>query len=60
MVSIGPFNVTRERFEFLQWVAVLCGVGLVLLLAGLWALNPRLRERLLRKNTAQASSEATP
>ncbi|KPL66141.1 MULTISPECIES: type III secretion system inner membrane ring lipoprotein SctJ [Pseudomonas syringae group] len=60
MVSIGPFNVTRERFEFLQWVAVLCGVGLVLLLAGLWALNPRLRERLLRKNPAQASSEATP
>ncbi|WP_249584550.1 type III secretion system inner membrane ring lipoprotein SctJ [Pseudomonas viridiflava] len=59
-VSIGPFNVTRERFEFLQWVAVLCGVGLVLLLAGLWVLNPRLRGRLLRKNTAQASSEATP
>lgn len=40
MVEIGPFSLTRERWQFWQWLLGLCAVALVLLLGGLLALNP--------------------
>ncbi|MFJ4143896.1 type III secretion system inner membrane ring lipoprotein SctJ [Pseudomonas sp. NPDC089734] len=51
LVSFGPFTMTRERLEFLQWIAVLCTFGIVLLLAGLWVLNPQWRQRFKPRPT---------
>ncbi|QXI31247.1 type III secretion system inner membrane ring lipoprotein SctJ [Pseudomonas vanderleydeniana] len=48
MVEIGPFSLTRERWQFWQWLLGLCAVALVLLLGGLLALNPGWRQRLFK------------
>ncbi|WP_085657082.1 type III secretion system inner membrane ring lipoprotein SctJ [Pseudomonas sp. B11(2017)] len=45
-VTVGPFTLTRERWRFWQWLLGLCAVAGVLLVAGLFALNPHWRQRL--------------
>ncbi|MCV4286678.1 type III secretion inner membrane ring lipoprotein SctJ [Pseudomonas capsici] len=57
MVSFGPFTMTRERMEFWQWMAVLCTFGIALMLAGLWALNPQWRQRLMPRPGPAVATE---
>lgn len=45
-VTLGPFTMAREHFEFWQWIAAICSAGVLLLFAGLLALNPTWRQRL--------------
>lgn len=49
LVSIGPFELTRERLEFWQWILGLSAFGTALLLGGLFALNPRWLQRVSRR-----------
>ncbi|MFJ2462532.1 type III secretion system inner membrane ring lipoprotein SctJ [Pseudomonas sp. NPDC087615] len=47
-VSFGPVQMTRERWQFWQWLLGLCAVAGVLLLGGLLVLNPRWHQRLAK------------
>ncbi|WP_260954410.1 type III secretion system inner membrane ring lipoprotein SctJ [Pseudomonas citri] len=46
MVSFGSFVIPRERWEFWQLTALLCTVGLLLFMIGLFALSPSWRKNL--------------
>lgn len=46
IVDIGPFSLTRERWQFWRWLLGLIALAALLLLAGLLALNPAWRQRL--------------
>ncbi|BAP46084.1 type III secretion inner membrane ring lipoprotein SctJ [Pseudomonas sp. 21LCFQ02] len=56
-VSLGPFELTRERLEFWQWILGLSAFGIALLLGGLFALNPRWLQRLSRRPEAAGATQ---